>query len=147
VLQPFDFNNHSQPLILIINNHSMKKIIYSLTTLCVLNMVAQPSFSNPNAEYRVICKNDNGTKKKEIKIVSSRASGDMQLRFTADKAEKVTIKILNEAGQMLLKQTNVVTASINNIPLKKALELAEGQYTVFLISSSETYSTSFLIWK
>jgi len=110
-------------------------------------MVAQPSFSNPNAENRVICKNDNGTKKKEIKIVSSRASGDMQLRFTADKAEKVTIKILNEAGQMLLKQTNVVTASINNIPLKKALELAEGQYTVFLISSSETYSTSFLIWK
>jgi hypothetical protein len=110
-------------------------------------MVAQPSFSNPNAGNRFICKNDNGTKKKEIKIVSSRASGDMQLRFTADKAEKVTIKILNEAGQMLLKQTNVVTASINNIPLKKALELAEGQYTVFLISSSETYSTSFLIWK
>lgn len=125
----------------------MKKKIYSITLLCVLSLVAQPSFSYSIAEANVICKNDNGNKKKEIKIVSSRTSGDMQLRFTADKAEKVTIKILNESGQMILKQIYTVTASINNIPLKNALELAEGQYTVFLISGSETYSTSFLIWK
>lgn len=124
----------------------MKKIIYSLTILCVLSLVAQTSFSNSVADNYVIHKNDRD-KKKGIKIVSSRASGDMQLRFTADKAEKVTIKILNYAGEMVLKQINDVAASSNNIPLKNALELEEGQYTVFLISSSETYSTSFLIWK
>ena len=71
----------------------------------------------------------------------------MQLRFTADKAEKVTIKIINGAGQMVLKQLNDVSGTINNIPLKNALTLAEGLYTVFLISGSETYSTSFLLWK
>ncbi len=125
----------------------MKKIIYSLTILCVLNVVALPSFSNPVAENPVISKNDNGSKKKGIKIVSSRASGDMQLRFTADKAEKVTVKILNEAGQMVLKQIDDIFPTVNIIPLKKSLELPEGQYTVFLISGGETYSTSFLIWK
>ena len=88
-----------------------------------------------------------GGKKKEIKIVSNRASGDLQLRFTADKAEKVTIKILDNAGQMVLKQTSEVKNNVNNIPLKNALDLAEGQYTVYLISSDETFSTSFLIWK
>ncbi len=112
----------------------------------MLSLVAQTSFSNSVADNYVIHKNDRD-KKKGIKIVSSRASGDMQLRFTADKAEKVTIKILNYAGEMVLKQINNVAASSNNIPLKNALELEEGQYTVFLISSSETYSTSFLIWK
>jgi len=125
----------------------MKKIIYAFTLLCALSFAAQPSFSYSIPENCTTRKNDSGSEKKGIKIVSNRASGGMQLRFTADRAEKVTIKILNEAGQMLLKQKNVVTASINNIPLKNALELAEGQYTVFLISSSETYSTSFIIWK
>jgi len=125
----------------------MKKIIYSFTFLCALSLTAQPSFSYAIAENNAICKNDNGSKKKEIKIVSSRASGEMQLRFTAEKAEKLTIKILNDAGQMVLKQTNNVRASVNNIPLKNALDLAEGQYTVYLISGSETYRTSFLIWK
>jgi hypothetical protein len=125
----------------------MKKIIYSFTLLCALSLTAQPSFSYAIDENNAICKDDNGNKKKEIKIVSSRASGDMQLRFTAEKAEKVTIKILNDAGQMVLKQTNDVTVNINNIPLKNALELAEGQYTIHLISGDETYSTSFLIWK
>lgn len=125
----------------------MKKIIYSFTLLCALSLAAQSSFSYGIAESKLICKHDNGSNRKEIKIVSSRATGDMQLQFTAEKAGKVTIKILNDAGQMVLKQTNDVTASVNNIPLKKALELAEGQYTVYLISSRETYSTSFLIWK
>ena len=114
----------------------MKKIIYSLTLLSVLSLVTQPSFSNSTSKKNVICKNEHGSKKKEIKIVSNRASGDMQLRFTADKAEKVTIKIIND-----------VSGTINNIPLKNALTLAEGLYTVFLISGSETYSTSFLLWK
>ncbi len=125
----------------------MKKIIYSLTLLSVLSLVTQPSFSNSTSKKNVICKNEHGSKKKEIKIVSNRASGDMQLRFTADKAEKVTIKIINGAGQMVLKQLNDVSGTINNIPLKNALTLAEGLYTVFLISGSETYSTSFLLWK
>lgn len=125
----------------------MKKKIYSFTLLCVLSLIAQPSFSYSISKNKVNCNNDHRTKKKEIKIVSSRASGDMQLRFSADKAETVTIKILNDAGQLVLKQVNNVTVSINNIPLKNALELAEGQYTVFLISGNETFSTSFLIWK
>jgi hypothetical protein len=48
---------------------------------------------------------------------------------------------------MVLKQISEVKGSVNNIPLKNALDLAEGQYTVYLISGKETYSTSFLIWK
>ena len=125
----------------------MKKKIYSFTLLCVLSLAALPSFSNFIAENNVNSNDNHRMKKKEIKIVSSRTSGDMQLRFSADKAEKVTIKILNDAGQLVLKQVNDVIGSTNNIPLKNALALAEGQYSVFLISGSETYRTSFLIWK
>ena len=125
----------------------MKKIIYSFTFLCVLSLLAQPAFSITKAVNNCITHYDNGGKKKEIKIVSNRASGDMQLRFTADKAEKVTIKILNNTGKMVLEQTSEVKNSVNNISLKNALNLAEGQYTVFLISSDETFSTSFLIFK
>jgi hypothetical protein len=122
----------------------MKKIIYSLTVICVLSFITHSSFSYPHS---IFTGSANGSKKKEIKVVSNRASGDMQLRFTTEKAEKVTIKILNDAGEMVLKQISEVKGSVNNIPLKNALDLAEGQYTVYLISGKETYSTSFLIWK
>ena len=47
-----------------------------------------------------------------------------------------------------IQQTNHVTGSSENIiPLKNATGLAEGAYTVQLISNNETYTARFMIWK
>ena len=124
----------------------MKKIIFSLAAFCVISLTAQPILNSSILNHRSAYVMDIG-KDEKIKIVSNRATGDMQLRFTATHAGKVTIKILNEAGEMVLKQTNVVSNSINNIRLKNALDLAEGMYSVHVFSMNESYTTSFIIWK
>jgi uncharacterized membrane protein len=125
----------------------MKKIILSLTVLCVLILTANPVFSTSRKNQSYCSKKDKSIKKKEISIGSNRASGDLQLRFLAAVAGKVSITILNETGEIVLQQTNEVSKSINHIPVKKVLELTEGPYTVHLISNNETFTTRFLIWK
>ncbi len=125
----------------------MKKIIFTLTVLSLFSLTAQPVYSISFTNHSFSGKTDDGGKKKAISIGSNRASGNMQLRFTADKAGEANITILNKSGKIVLQQTNEVTNSLNTIPLTSATGLAEGSYTVRLISNNETYTTRFLIWK
>jgi len=123
------------------------KIIFTLIAFSLFNLAAKPVNSNSFTGPRFgtsPCKDD---KKEEIRIESNRKSGDMQLRFTTDKEGEAIITILNEAGKIVLQQTNQVASCINIIPLINAISLAEGSYTVRIISNDETYSTRFLIWK
>ena len=125
----------------------MKKIIFTLTVLCVLSLTSQPVFSSTFTHHSLSGNADNGGKKQAISIGSNRASGNMQLRFTSGKAGEASITILNESGKIVLQQTNQVTNSINTIPLTNATELPEGNYTIRLISNNETMTTRFMIWK
>ena len=119
------------------------KIIFTLTVFVVFSLMASPAQSSSVTNNPA----DKGEKNKSITIGSNRASGDMLVRFTAEKAGTVSIEVLNESGKVVLQQTNKVTNSINAIPLKQATSLNEGHYTVRLTSNNETFTTQFLIWK
>ncbi|MEP7108747.1 MAG: T9SS type A sorting domain-containing protein [Ferruginibacter sp.] len=124
----------------------MKKIIFTLAILSVLGLTAQPVSGTSFANLSFSDKADEGGKKKEISIGSNRASGDMLLRFTADKSGEAIITILNESGKIVLQQTNQLRNTINTIPLKNITSLAEGSYMVRLVSNNEIYTTRLLIW-
>jgi hypothetical protein len=123
------------------------KIIFTLLVLSVLSLTAQRLYPASFTTHSFNSKTNNSDKKKEISIGSNRESGELQLHFTAGKEGEAIITILNEAGKIILRQTNQVTNSINIIPLKNATGLTEGSYTVHLISNKETYTTRFMIWK
>ncbi|MBC7889168.1 MAG: T9SS type A sorting domain-containing protein [Ferruginibacter sp.] len=122
----------------------MKKIIFSLTVLCLIAISALPAYSTSLTNFS---KTKNGNVKKEISIGTNRASGEMLLRFTAHKEGAASITIINESGKIVWQQTNQVRSSINIIPLKNAILLSEGSYTVRLIVNNETYTKGLLIWK
>jgi hypothetical protein len=123
------------------------KIILTLAVLSVLSLTAQEVYSTSFTDHGFTINTRSSDKKKTISIVSSRLSGDMQLRFTAEKAGEAKITILNESGKIVLRQTSQVITSINTIPLKNVKGLNEGSYTLRLISNNKAYTTSFLIWK
>jgi hypothetical protein len=123
----------------------MKKIFLSFTVIAMLCLTARATFiasiNSDSINKKYI------DKKNEISIGANRTTGEMQLRFTTDKAGKASITVLNDLGEIVLQQTETVTNSLNTIPLKKATELNEGSYTVRLVIHKETYHTRFMIWK
>lgn len=121
----------------------MKKIFTSAFILFVLCIAVQPLFSNSTSNLFT----GKDGKSKELSIVSNRKTGDLQIRFTAQKEGEVSIKILNESGILVLEQSNHVTANVNTIPLKKAMELHEGFYSIQVLLNNEVAKTKFLIWK
>ena len=126
----------------------MKKIIFTLAILFVFSLATQPVFSTSLTTYNPGYTNYNDSSKDEkVQIISNGPSGEMHLRFTTAKAGRVKVKILNEAGKMMFKQTCVVTHSINFIPLRKAAILPEGTYTLHVSTDHESHTTTFLIWK
>jgi len=126
----------------------MKKIIFTLAMLFVFSLTTQLVFSTSLTTYHFGYTNYRDSSKDEkVQIISNGPSGEMHLRFTTAKAGRVKVKILNEAGKMMFKQTYVVTHSINFIPLKKAAILPEGTYTLHVSTDHESHTTSFLIWK
>lgn len=122
----------------------MKKIFTSLAFLFVLCLAAQPLFSNNYLTTTFLGKDG---KNKQLKIVSNRKSGDIQLRFTAEKAGLASIKILTEAGEVVLQQTSNASVNVNTVSLKNAMDLKEGLYLVQLVLNNETSNTKFLLWK
>lgn len=130
---------------LYLKTHKMKKIIFSLAAIVMLCLSAQAVFSTSIQFERFYGKKID--KKKEITIGANRASGEMQLHFTADKAGAATISIFNESADLVLQQTEQVKNNFNTIPLKNATRLTEGTYTVRVFLNNETYTTRFMIWK
>ncbi len=125
----------------------MKKIIFTLTTLIVFSLVAQPVFSASCTNDPFSISPGNGEKKKAITLGSNRQSGEMLVRFKAKKAGEASITILNEEGKIVLQQTNQLTSSYNAIPLKNVTNLADGSYVIQMIFSNEAFATRFMLWK
>lgn len=124
----------------------MKKIIYSTAILFAICFSIQSAFSNTLSK-KAFTNNEEVVKKNEISLVSDRATGNTQVRFKAVKAGQAAITVLDEAGNIVLQQTNEVTSGVNNLPIINLLKLAEGNYTVRLIINNQTYSSKFLLWK
>ena len=123
----------------------MKKIFFSCIVIAMFSLTAQSAYSASFTVHSVNGINDD--KNKTISIGTNRASGEMLLRFTANRSGKASISVLNATGEIVLQQTDQVTNSNNTIPLKNATQLPEGSYTVRLIVNNDTYSTRLLIWK
>jgi len=125
----------------------MKKILFSLSLLCAHGLTTEALGNTGLINHCLINNPVNGGKKMEITIGSSRASGDMHLRFNSKKAGNASISILDEAGKIVLQQSNQVANSENIIPLKNVTKLGEGTYTVRLVLNNQSYTSGFLIWK
>ncbi|MEO5893024.1 MAG: T9SS type A sorting domain-containing protein [Ferruginibacter sp.] len=122
------------------------KIIFTLAIFSVLSLSARPVFSTSLIDHCMPVKKGIADNKK-LSISSNRKSGEIQLLFTTVKIGEAAVTVLDETGKIVLQQTSQVTNSINTIPLKNATGLAEGAYSVRLISNNEIYTTSLLIWK
>ena len=125
----------------------MKKLTFTLSVFCMLSLATQPVFSATTTNQRFNDRSKTGKNKNALSIGSNRATGDLQLHFTADKAGKASILVLNESGEIMLHQTDELTDCINTIPLKNATELTGGSYVVRLTLNDITYTANFLIWK
>jgi hypothetical protein len=123
----------------------MKKITFTLALVLTLSAITAPTFSN-SLQNEAHCKFDDG-KNKEMSIVSNRASGEAQVRFNATKNGEATITVLNEAGKVLLQQSNKLSSGVNNIGITNLLTLNEGTYTVRLTTNNQTYNSRLLLWK
>lgn len=115
--------------------------------LFVFNLSAQISRAERIDNKPDNIKEKNGTKEKRMAIVSSRAAGQVQVRFLSEKAGEAIITVLNEAGKMMLRQKNQITEGSNTLKINNLLSLNEGFYTITLVSQKDAFSSGFLFWK
>jgi hypothetical protein len=122
----------------------MKRVFLAAAILAGTFLAIQPVFSNSGHFPNFLQTDDKG---KELSIVPDRASGEMKVRFKADKASNATFEVLDENGKVVLQQTAQFTTGINNVPIVNSTKLKEGAYTLTLVTNKLTYHSRFLIWK
>ncbi|MEJ7588697.1 MAG: hypothetical protein WKI04_14145 [Ferruginibacter sp.] len=123
------------------------KLLSVLLIFCLAGPLTMPVQGAPFPNCCIPLEKAVTGKLKKLSITSSRKSVDPLLNFTASKTGKAIITIFNDAGNVVLKQTSPVREYVNRIRIKGASGLAEGAYTVRLISNDKTYETAFMIWK
>ena len=122
----------------------MKRVLLASAILAGTFLAIQPVFSYSGHSLNFLGKDDKG---KELSIVPDRESGEMKVRFRADKAANATLEVINENGKLVLQQTAQFTIGINNVPLVNSMKLKEGVYTLRLVTNNLTYNSRFMIWK
>lgn len=122
----------------------MKRVLLAAAILAGTVLAIQPVFSNSGHSLNFPAKDDAG---KKLSIVPDRVSGEMKVRFTADKAANATLEVVDENGKLVLQQTAHLTIGINNVPLVNSMKLKEGVYTLRLVTNNLTYNSRFMIWK
>ena len=122
----------------------MKRVLLASAILAGTFLAIQPVFSNSAHFLNFLAKDDNG---KDLSIVPDRESGEMKVRFKADKGSNATLEVIDENGKVVLQQTAQFTTGINNVPIVNSMKLKEGAYTLTLVTNKLTYHSRFLIWK
>lgn len=106
-------------------------------TLFANNIDPTPSYDN----YHL------GSSKKGIIIMPNKATGDAQVLFVASKPAAATIKVYDASGTIVLQQEAQLAEGKNKINIDKFTNLAEGSYTIKLVSNNRQYAASFVMWK
>lgn len=88
-----------------------------------------------------------GNIKKGITIMPNATTKDVKIIFKTDKAAAAKIIVLDENGKKVLQQNTQIVEGNNNINIDNFHTLNDGTYTIQFISNSETYTSSFIIWK
>ena len=88
-----------------------------------------------------------GDIKKGLTIMPNATTQDVKIIFKTDKAAAAKIIVSDENGKKVLQQDAQIVEGNNNINIDNFHTLNDGTYTIQLISNSETYTSSFMIWK
>jgi Secretion system C-terminal sorting domain len=112
-------------------------ILLVSNTLFANNIDPTPTYDN----YHL------GSSKKGIIIMPNKATGDAQVLFVTSKPAAATIKVYDANGTIVLQQEAQLTEGKNKVNIDKFTNLAEGNYTIKLISNNKQYTASFLMWK
>ena len=121
----------------------MKKVISLLAAYFLLNVVNATTLSNGFTSAEATVKIEN----KGLTLAPNAKTGDVQVVFTAEKAGKASIVVINAEGKTVLSQSVELTAGKNNINIDKFNDLEEGNYTVSLTTDAGNFSSPFLLWK
>ena len=129
----------------------MKQIITTLVICISITTANAGSFcNNPILKNHLkITVSDNVLKpvNKRLVVLPNPKTGDIQVSFTAEKATKATIVVLDESGATVLQQKVQLVTGKNSININNFNDLAEGDYTVCLNTNYGAYSSPFLLWK
>jgi Fe2+ transport system protein B len=79
--------------------------------------------------------------------VGTTGKSSIEAKFTSEKATTATITITNQAGVVVKTQNVTLTKGNNNIALVDVATLAEGTFTITLVSDNNTVSTKFVNFK
>ncbi len=123
----------------------MKQLI-ALAAICLL--LAAASSANPLLNDKKPAKHkpiDDG--KKEFLVMPDYKTGNATVSFKSDKAGKATIVVLNEDGNMVIKQEVKLLEGKNKIGINNFTSLQEGYYTICLNTNYKSFSSPFLLWK
>lgn len=123
----------------------MKQLI-ALAAICILLAAASsasPVFNEKKpAKHKTI---DDG--RKGFEVMPDYKTGNATVSFTADKAGKGTIVVLNEEGSTVITKAVKLSEGKNKISISNFTSLAEGYYTICLNTNYKSWSAPFLLWK
>ena len=83
----------------------------------------------------------------DLAVMPNAATKDIKIIFKSAASGNGVIEVLDENGKKVLQQTAKIEAGNNDINIDNFHSLNEGNYTIQLITSNETHSAKFLIWK
>ncbi len=124
----------------------MKQLItlMAITVFIATATTATPAFDDKKPAGRSRFPEDI---KYGLKVSPNLKTGNAIVTFTSEKTGKGMIVVLNEEGNIVLKQQVTLEEGKNKINVNNFIDLAEGYYTVCLNTSHKTYSAPFLLWK
>jgi len=123
----------------------MKQLLL-LAAICIL--LAAASSANPVFNDKKPAKHkttDDG--RKDFQVLPDYKTGNASVTFTAGKAGKGTIVVLDEDGKTVITKPVKLIDGKNKIGISNFTSLAEGYYTICLNTNYKSYSAPFLLWK
>ena len=88
-----------------------------------------------------------GGSRKGLTIVPNPATGDVQILFVSGRTSQGTIKVYDEKGAVVLTSEVSLLTGKNKINVDGFKQLAEGKYSIRLVTMNHQFTGSFLLWK
>ncbi len=85
----------------------------------------------------------------DIKLGTNITTKKVEVRFNSKskKNTEATFTVTSADGIVISTHTSVLAYGANSVCMCDTMELAEGTYTVTMVSKNKTSTTQFIIWK
>ncbi|MEP6711384.1 MAG: T9SS type A sorting domain-containing protein [Ferruginibacter sp.] len=87
------------------------------------------------------------SKAKDFVITPNPSSTNAQVRFYSEKSGVAQVYVFDAAGKVVLQQQASVLAGNNSISINNIVRLAQGMYSLKMVTSNESYSSKLIVWK